>query len=495
MFVIMILSVFSVQAAAKTGWVRQGSIYKYKLGKSYVKNKVQKIGKNYYYFDKKGIRKTGWIKFKRGKYYFDKKKAYAYTGKLTIDGKLYLFTNKGQLVVNKGIYKYGKGQVYINADGSLATGIVKVKNKWYFYEKSGFLASGSGVRQWNNKTYYVKNGQFVSGWIKVGSVRKHFNASNYILDTGRVKIGNNYYLLDENGVPMSGLRTISGVKYYCDSNGECKTGFISIGRCMYYFTNDGAMVTERYFTTSGYTYYADEDGRIKTNCWYDGKYFNHQGQVVKDAVIYDSTTTGEVTKETLDDLSLSGCTKLMIVAHPDDETLWGGGHLTEGGWFVVCLTNGYNQVRKNEFYTVVHESGNIGLILSYPDLQGGKKSDWSLVKPKIAKDLDTLMNYKHWGMVVTHNPAGGYGHIHHRMTSALVTQSFYRNYWGINLYYFGKYYNKTDLQNISISLKKLPIASSNKKRELLSLYTSQKGAVNDSIHMCDYENFIRADQW
>ena len=28
--------------------------------------------------------------------------------------------------------------------------------------------------------------------------------------------------------------------------------------------------------------------------------------------------------------------KLMIVAHPDDETIWGGSHLLEGNYLVVC---------------------------------------------------------------------------------------------------------------------------------------------------------------
>ena len=94
----------------------------------------------------------------------------------------------------------------------------------------------------------------------------------------------------------------------------------------------------------------DASGRMKKNCWYNGQYFNNKGQLEKNATKYDpETTEGQVTKEMLDELPLSNCTKLMVVAHPDDETLWGGAHLTEGGWFVVCLTNGYNEVRKNEF--------------------------------------------------------------------------------------------------------------------------------------------------
>ena len=31
---------------------------------------------------------------------------------------------------------------------------------------------------------------------------------------------------------------------------------------------------------------------------------------------------------------------LMIVAHPDDETIWGGSHLINGNYTVLCITNG-----------------------------------------------------------------------------------------------------------------------------------------------------------
>ena len=41
--------------------------------------------------------------------------------------------------------------------------------------------------------------------------------------------------------------------------------------------------------------------------------------------------------------------KLMIVAHPDDELLWGGGHLIEGEYLVVCMTHGWNPKRRTAF--------------------------------------------------------------------------------------------------------------------------------------------------
>ncbi len=37
---------------------------------------------------------------------------------------------------------------------------------------------------------------------------------------------------------------------------------------------------------------------------------------------------------------------LMIVAHPDDETIWGGSHLINGNYTVLCITNGNNKKKK-----------------------------------------------------------------------------------------------------------------------------------------------------
>lgn len=494
--VLFMMSAISVQAAGKTGWVRKGTTYKYKVNNIYVKNEVIKIKKYYYYFDKKGIRKTEWVKYKKDRYYFDKKKGYAYTGRKKINNKLYIFDKKGRLVKKKGLYKYGKTQVYINTDGSLATGIVRIKNKAYFFEENGVLTTKNGIHHWKNRTYYIKNGQLLSGWVKVGKYRKHFNKTNYTMDTGVVKIDNKYYHFDEEGVPESGICTIQGAKYYCDRNGERKTGFITIGSNQYYFAHDGKMVTSSYIKESGNTYYADASGRIKKNCWYNDQYFDNRGCVVSDAVTYDSSTQGEVTEEMLNELPLSGCTKLMVVAHPDDETLWGGAHLTEGGWFVVCLTNGYNQVRRNEFNEVMKKFGCTGLILSYRDLiSAGQRSNWETERYGIAKDIDTLLKYKHWGMVATHNPNGEYGHMHHKMTSTLVTQCFYKNYWGSSLYYFGKWYSAKKISDETDSLKEVPNAALETKLNALKIYSSQKGAVDTNIQMAPYENWVRATEW
>ena len=45
--------------SAQNGWVHVGGNYKYKLNGRYVKNRIQRIGNSYYYFDRQGNRQTG----------------------------------------------------------------------------------------------------------------------------------------------------------------------------------------------------------------------------------------------------------------------------------------------------------------------------------------------------------------------------------------------------------------------------------------------------
>ena len=71
-----------------------------------------------------------------------------------------------------------------------------------------------------------------------------------------------------------------------------------------------------------------------------------------------------VKNKQLDELDLEKYNKLMIVAHPDDELIWGGAHLLEDDYLVVCITRGYDKTRKKEFENVINATGDKGLILS-----------------------------------------------------------------------------------------------------------------------------------
>ena len=69
-------------------------------------------------------------------------------------------------------------------------------------------------------------------------------------------------------------------------------------------------------------------------------------------------------------LNLIGVNKLMIVAHPDDESLWTGGELIHNNYLVLCISNGRrgnHKIRKIEFSMAMEFTGNQYILGRYAD--------------------------------------------------------------------------------------------------------------------------------
>ena len=205
------------------------------------------------------------------------------------------------------------------------------------------------------------------------------------------------------------------------------------------------------------------------------------------------SNNGFISNFTLNKYNASQYKKLMIVAHPDDETLWGGANLFKDRYFVICLTNGFNLARANNFKDLLKFTNNSGIILNYPDLQDDIRDDWSEVRTGILKDISKLLNYQYWDKIVTHGPEGTTGHIHHKKTSKYVTKIVKKYNEYNNLYYFGKFYEKTKLP------KYLPRISDEElfyKKKEINIYQS---VINNIYklwyHMLPYENWILASKW
>ena len=116
--------------------------------------------------------------------------------------------------------------------------------------------------------------------------------------------------------------------------------------------------------------------------------------------------------------------KLMIIAHPDDDALFFSRLLMsdEKDLTVFCLTNGYDPIRRKEFYRAMTHYGVHGYIMKLPD-----KTALSFlfnngsVSGRI-KDLSR--KYSSCDTVYTHNPEGEYGHRHHRLIGQNVARHF-----------------------------------------------------------------------
>lgn len=186
--------------------------------------------------------------------------------------------------------------------------------------------------------------------------------------------------------------------------------------------------------------------------------------------------------------------KLMIVAHPDDETIWGGRHLLDDSFFIVCITNGNNEIRKKEFEKMLQETKSSGVILSYPDKTNGKRDNWERSYSHIQYDIYTLLNKKDWEMIVTHNPDGEYGHIHHKMTSEIVSSLCELKHITSKLNYFGIYYKKDNLPNID-TMNPIRDERLREKQDIIDIYQSQNKVMNTLHHMFPFENWIPYAQW
>lgn len=185
---------------------------------------------------------------------------------------------------------------------------------------------------------------------------------------------------------------------------------------------------------------------------------------------------------------------LMIVAHPDDETIWGGSHLINGNYTVLCITNGNNKKRKKEFMKVMEKTHSKGIILSFPDKTKGKRDNWKSCKKDIQREIQKEIDSKDWDKIVTHNPDGEYGHIHHKKVSKYVTMILEKEDKTNQLVYFGKYAskkNKAELENE----KKLSKKDYKEKLDVIQLYSSQSKVMDHLHHMLPYENWKPYSNW
>ena len=191
-------------------------------------------------------------------------------------------------------------------------------------------------------------------------------------------------------------------------------------------------------------------------------------------------------------INLKGYNKLMIVAHPDDETLWGGKALIEDDYLVVCITCGKVKSRVFEFVNVMHTTNDKYIMLGYPDKTNGERDNWDTVYEDITKDLKKIIKLKDWELIVVHNPEGEYGHIHHKMTSNIVTEIVENK---DILYYFGKYYSKKTIRDHYDELVSMSEKTLNTKKKIIGMYHTQDFIQTSFDQMFPYENWVPYTEW
>ncbi len=111
---------------------------------------------------------------------------------------------------------------------------------------------------------------------------------------------------------------------------------------------------------------------------------------------------------------------LMIVAHPDDEIIYGGYDLLkEEKWFVVYCTNAFDRIN------MVKKTSSLwnfnSLILHYIDSDRAPV----LFHYNLYVNLQNIIKGTKWKNVITHNSTGEYGHPQHIKIHKIVSNIIY----------------------------------------------------------------------
>lgn len=190
-------------------------------------------------------------------------------------------------------------------------------------------------------------------------------------------------------------------------------------------------------------------------------------------------------------LNLFNVDTLIIVSHPSDEVLWSSTKLINDNCLVVCISCTNNQ-ETTEFIKNINYTKDLYLTLEYPEYKDNTRLNWNTYKSEITKDLQKVINTKRWTTIITHNPNGEYGNIHHKLISNIVTENTSNK---DILYYFQKYHSKKDIVNYYDYLLKIDNNLLQTKYKLLSNYNSKEYLIDSYSHIIPYEELIPYRKW
>ena len=147
----------------------------------------------------------------------------------------------------------------------------------------------------------------------------------------------------------------------------------------------------------------------------------------------------------------------MIVAHPDDEALFGGAELLTHSeeYKVVVIDEYHNDIRRREFLDSMRFIG----IHEYEHWTGYKGRE-DYYREKLIYELLRVLRERDYKKIVTHGENGEYGHPRHRACHDVLAHLRPEKLW-----VFGRG-------------KKLDDEMIVKKRKLLKVYKSQDGVLD-----------------
>lgn len=239
-----------------------------------IRNTVFQVGTQYYCFNENGVMySAGWVLRPEGWYYANADGSLAVGWRKIKDKWYYLDGNDTEYparMVDNCTKEIEDSRYYFNVGGAMRTGWLQYPEGWYYADANG--AQAMGWRKIKGIWYYLNGDNSEYPGLMVNDCLMEINGNTYRFKSsgamyeGWYNDGENWYYYDPSGLMASGWRAVKGYWYYMDPTDDNKMvsgGWKVLGNNWYFFHNNGAMATN-WLSTGGKWYYLAGDGAMKT---------------------------------------------------------------------------------------------------------------------------------------------------------------------------------------------------------------------------------------
>lgn len=273
------LSAQTVNAAVKTGWVKES-------------------GKWYFYKD--GVKATGWQEWDGKRYYLNADGTMkANEWMIDADGSIYYFRSWGgaykncNAVINGRSYTFGAdskmqgsqwvvkgGNWYLTKDGKIATGWQEWQGSKYYLNSDGTMRSNEWRLDDSGKIRYLCSwgGAYKNRSAKINGRSYTFNSNADVTNTQWISLDGTWKLTKDGRI-ATGWQTWDKNLYYLNSDGSMKANeAFTDGGKLYFFRSWGGAYKNCWYTSNGKKYYLHDNSAAYQNEWLkaDGKWYYFQ---------------------------------------------------------------------------------------------------------------------------------------------------------------------------------------------------------------------------
>lgn len=269
-----------VNTGMATGWVNDNGTWYHCANSGIMQSNAWVLDEKglWHWANGSGAMQSGWLLYASVWYYLDPADARHATvsGLKSIAGNDYYFNRDGAMNANKWVVlnsKTGSAR-YASGSGALTSNAIVKGNSIVLTDAKG--APRSGWVKVDGKQMYATpgSGKAATGWLKLKDTWYYFNSQG-VMQTGWLYTGGTWYLLGNNGAMKTGWQRVGGTWYYLDpSSGAMHTGWLNDNGTWYYLYGNGAMATGWIYVGGAY-YYLNGSGAWDANA--DPMYWRAQG--------------------------------------------------------------------------------------------------------------------------------------------------------------------------------------------------------------------------